>query len=180
MIRTRNPLRDCPKGQVMRGIVKGIKHLPSRLSDRSALNNRHNRKLQDYARLTRSEKENVQIGNIGVILIHKICITWPNNFGKVGDWHVWKYGPQRQYANPEAPKQPTGYAYVNPPPPLWPKPPNLGYGAKPRSPYSSATMKCKQIIHKNPQTAQGVSLRQERQRINQFGSRKAVYFGKDP
>ena len=57
---------------------------------------------------------------------------------------------------------------------------NLGYRAKPQSPYSSATTKCKQIIHKNPQTAQGVSLQQERQRRNQVGSRKAVYFGKDP
>ena len=52
---TQNPLIGCPKGQVMRGILKGIKHLPSRQSDRSALNNQHNRKLQDYAKLTRSE-----------------------------------------------------------------------------------------------------------------------------
>ena len=42
---TRNPLTGCPKGQVMRGILKGL-----------ALNNPHNRKLQDYAKLTRSEQ----------------------------------------------------------------------------------------------------------------------------
>ena len=53
---TRNPSIGCPKGQVMRGILKGIKHLPNRRSDWSALNNPHNRKLQDYAKLTRSEQ----------------------------------------------------------------------------------------------------------------------------
>ena len=60
---TQNPLIGCQKGQVMRGILKGIKHLPSRQSDRSALNNPHNRKLQDYARLTRSEQGKREILN---------------------------------------------------------------------------------------------------------------------
>ena len=47
---TRNPLTGCQKGQMMRGILKGIKYLPSTRSDRSALNNLHNRKLQDYTK----------------------------------------------------------------------------------------------------------------------------------
>ena len=35
----------------------------------------------------------VQKENISAILIPKICITWPKQLSKVGDWHVWKYGP---------------------------------------------------------------------------------------
>ena len=35
----------------------------------------------------------VQKGNISAILIPKICITWPKQLSKVGDWHVWKYWP---------------------------------------------------------------------------------------
>ena len=48
---TRNPLIGYPKGQVQQGIWKGIKHLPITRSDQSALNNPHNRKHQDYAKL---------------------------------------------------------------------------------------------------------------------------------
>ena len=48
---TWNPLTGFPEGQVMRGILKGVKHLPSTRSDQSSLNNPHNRKPQDYAKL---------------------------------------------------------------------------------------------------------------------------------
>ena len=44
----------------------------------------------------------VQRDNISAIFIPKICITWPKQFSKVGDWQVWKYGsnaPVTQIAN---------------------------------------------------------------------------------
>ena len=91
---TRNSLTGCPKGQVMRGTLKGIKHLPSRRSDRSALNNQNNRKL---AKLTRSEQGNGEYWSAN--RKYKRHLDFQNmhhltkQFSKVGDWHVWKYGP---------------------------------------------------------------------------------------
>ena len=73
------PINRLPEGQVMREILKGMKHLPSTRSDQSVLNNPHNRKPQDYAKLQGLNKglwnTEVQRGNISAILFPKICIT---------------------------------------------------------------------------------------------------------
>ena len=160
----------------MRGILKGIKHLPSRRSDQSTLNSPHNQKLQDYAKLTRSEQgkrvnkkyksylDSQNMHHLTKTIFVKLVIdTYENT------------GPKDNTRTRRHPSSST----VRVCPPSHRNLQNLGYRAKPQSPNSRATTKCKQIIQKNPQTAQGVSLRQERQRRNQVGSRKAVYFGKD-
>ena len=48
---SQNPSTGCPKGQVMQGIWNRIKYLPTTRTDQSVLNNPHNRKHQDYAKL---------------------------------------------------------------------------------------------------------------------------------
>ena len=73
------PLTGCLKGQVMRGTPKEIKHLPSTRTDQSALDNPHNRKPQDYAKLQGLNKElgntEIQGGNVSALLFPKIYIT---------------------------------------------------------------------------------------------------------
>ena len=152
---TQNPLIGCPKGQMMRGILKEIKHLPCRQSDRSALNNPHNRKLQDYARLTRSEQgkpanrkykcylDSQNMHHLTKTILAKSVIDTYENTGLKDNTRTRRH-----------PSSPPGTRMS--PPPNYRNLQNLGYRAKPRSPYSCATTKCKQIIHKNLQTAQEV------------------------
>ena len=100
---TRNSSIGILKGQVMRWILKEIKHLPSRRSDRSALNNPHNRKLQDYTKLTRSKQGKRANGKYKcyldpqnmhhltkTILVKSVIDTY-ENMGLKDNIRTWRY-----------------------------------------------------------------------------------------